>query len=141
MASPVAERLVIMPIELPIIVKDKSGSDLTVYKSVGEAESALEVIDVINSEYVAYDARGRLLTLTVVERKWPLVFGFVHIIRKVVRIRPAENEPEHGEDLRSALIRYVVYCRHMETAYESATIEQLISDIRVLNSPEDSGTP
>jgi hypothetical protein len=48
---------------LPIIINE--GGDLSVFRTVEQAERALEAIDVKNKEYVAYDADGRSLILSV----------------------------------------------------------------------------
>ncbi len=46
----------------PPIVIDENG-DVSLYRSVEAAARALEPIDVKNSEYVAYDSEGFVLTL------------------------------------------------------------------------------
>lgn len=46
----------------PPVVIDENGNIL-IYRSVEEAATALEPIDVKNDEYIAYDSEGRLLTL------------------------------------------------------------------------------
>ncbi len=57
----------------PIIINEskvieKSG-DITFYKTVTEAENALEPVDVKNEEYFAFDSQGHLLQLNIVEDK------------------------------------------------------------------------
>lgn len=54
----------------PIIINeskvlDRSG-DITFFKTVTKAERYIEPIDVENGEYFAFDAQGRLLSLSVV---------------------------------------------------------------------------
>ncbi len=86
----------------PIFVFDVNGNDVAAYSSVAEAEDHLEAIDVRNGEYEAFDAEGRLLHLTVEKRN-----GFWSLGGEVVRITPAETEPNHVGDLYKKLSAFL----------------------------------
>jgi hypothetical protein len=60
--------------KLPIIVNDHG--DVSIYRSLEDVERALEVIDVRNGEYSAYDADGRPLLLTIMADEKPIIFGW-----------------------------------------------------------------
>jgi len=49
--------------KLPIIINEHG--DVSAYRSLEDACSYMEVIDVRNNEYVAYDADGYLLNLKI----------------------------------------------------------------------------
>lgn len=57
-----------------------------------DMEVDLECIDVLNGEYVAFDAQGRLLELNC-----PDMSG-------TPSIRPAGDEPSHAEELRQRIL-------------------------------------
>ena len=80
-------------ISLPIIVLDTAG-DLLVFASIERAQGYLEPVDVIDREYVAYDAIGR--KLNVVARG---DFG-------PIAITLAEEEPSHEDCLRWMIVRF-----------------------------------
>jgi hypothetical protein len=60
--------------KLPIILVEHG--DILIFRSVEDAELALEPIDVRNGEYVAYDAEGRTLVLSVIIDEKPGLFGW-----------------------------------------------------------------
>ncbi|MGH9514767.1 MAG: hypothetical protein ACRD3P_03700 [Terriglobales bacterium] len=53
----------------PVYVLAKDCGEVTTYSSVQKMQEYLEAIDVENGEYEAWDVGGRLLHLTVGERK------------------------------------------------------------------------
>ncbi len=57
-------------IDAPILVADTEGW-LSVFRSVAECEAEIESPDVEGGEYVAFDAEGRVLRLTVVDEPPP----------------------------------------------------------------------
>ncbi|RFP11413.1 MULTISPECIES: hypothetical protein [unclassified Duganella] len=75
------------------LVFDENG-DVSLYWSLDEARRNIEEIDVRNNEYVAYDAAGRMLTLSVMNDQ-------------SIEIKLAEDMPSHAHDLVAALRRYV----------------------------------
>ncbi len=107
MASPMGARLVTMTIKPPIIIADKMGNDLSIYPSIEDARQDLEAVDIMNGEYVGYDAEGRLLILDVAREKRPILFGLFRVPIDTVRIRSFEDEPQHEALLRKTLIQYI----------------------------------
>ena len=75
----------------PIVIID--GRDLDVLATVAEAQQDLEPIDIQRSQYVAYDAQGRLLRLET--------------DGKHVKISLAEAEPTHAKELEVALREFL----------------------------------
>ena len=71
----------------PIVVAE--GWDIILFKTVADAESYLEPIDVINGIFDGYDAEGRLLKFETNVNE--------------VRIYAAEEEPAHSGELERLL--------------------------------------
>ena len=78
--------------KMPLIF-DENG-DISLYWSVQDAQRGIEVIDVKNGEYVAYDAAGRLLSLDTSN------LG-------AIDIRCIESESLHTDEVLVALKRYL----------------------------------
>ena len=76
----------------PVIVQDSDG-DVLIFRSMDNAEDYLEPIDVRAGEYVAYDADGRLLTISVDED------------RGIVRLGSSDSTAQHAADLRGILLQ------------------------------------
>lgn len=76
----------------PIVVNEHG--DVSVFETVERAAGSLEAIDVGNSEYVAYDSEGRLLSLEISGAKQQVV------------IREAETVATHADDLRRILLEF-----------------------------------
>ena len=99
--------------DFPIVVADRGGKDLSLYASVAAAESQLEAVDVRNNEYVAYDAAGRLLTISMKA--------------EIVRITAGDTEPRHEQELRSALVSFLVACGTPKETLDGLALNQLIA--------------
>jgi hypothetical protein len=95
----------------PIFVYEKG--PLYIFKSVNDAESYLEPIDVKNNEYVAYDSEGRLLCLSATS---------FH-----VTIESAELEPNHAPELRKILVGFLAYMKTPEDWLEIASLQDLVT--------------
>lgn len=96
MASSMGERLVITMIKFPVFIGDKNGkgnnvcaSDISVYASIEDAQLQLEPVDVLNDEYIGYDAEGKLLRIEVENNR--------------VVISLAEENPSHAQELEDAI--------------------------------------
>lgn len=90
----------------PIIVVDRDGW-LEVYHSPDEVSRNLEPIDVLAGEYTAFDSEGRLLQLTVQERRRRVCLGLLTFSDATVQVLEAESEPSHRDNLREALQKYL----------------------------------
>lgn len=87
----------------PIVVV--SGRNLDVFRSAEDAERYLESPDVMSGGYGAYDSEGRLLKLEVPNPgNWS---GRVVDVNPV-KISAGEAEPGHSQELRSAIIDYLI---------------------------------
>lgn len=99
-------------IKTPIFL-DESG-DVLVFESVEYAERYIEPIDVANDEYVGYDSEGRLLHLMVTDRRR-------------VSICSAEPDPEHSDELRRILVRFLAYLGESESWLSKASLQDLVT--------------
>lgn len=90
---------------LPIIVNEHG--DVSIYRSVEQAECALEAIDVQNGEYVAYDAQGRPLVLSVVVEEKSGLFGLLS--RRIENVRMTEDPTAEADEagLRALLVQFL----------------------------------
>ena len=91
----------------PILVWEPG--DLGCYASKSEAESALEAIDVEAGAYIAFDAEGRQLNLSIALEK-RRSFGVFTTEIPIVRIESAEEEPTHQSELRNILLQFLEAC-------------------------------
>ncbi len=101
--------------------------DLTVFRSVDEAESYLEAVDVRSGDVGrGYDALGRKLEVSVEEREKRSVLGRTKL--ELVRIALSDDRSEHADELREILVTYLEACGAKDpgASNESATLEQLI---------------
>jgi hypothetical protein len=83
-------------IRTPIVIVENG--DLSIFASVEDVDAELEAVDVRAGRYVAYDATGRRLALTVAER------------RRVVVAEDPEAGPSDPDVLAAALRRYLEAC-------------------------------
>lgn len=79
--------------------------DLIAYPSRIDAERHLEAIDVKEGDLTGYDADGRLLKLTAVQKRAGALLGGSPV--DVVSIECAENTPTHRSELRRILLKYL----------------------------------
>lgn len=110
--------------ETPILVIENG--DISIFKSVNKAQRYLEPIDVKNSEYVAYDRDGHLLSLTISQKRNSSFFGKAKTIESV-EISEAEEEGDHAEDLRKALINFFKRTGVYNHDDETLTMNELIN--------------
>jgi len=90
--------------DLPIFLWESG--DLHVFATVGEAEGALEPVDVRDGLYTGFDAAGRLLSLGVgVHRERYL--GLFRVQRERVEITLAEEIPAHRAEFESILTQFL----------------------------------
>ncbi|POZ50889.1 hypothetical protein [Methylovulum psychrotolerans] len=87
----------------PIIISGHG--DILVFRTVEEACSYIELIDVKNGEYIAFDADGFSLTLAIV-KKPRTCFGFLNINRLAVTILDEKYENK-AEDLAALLLPFL----------------------------------
>lgn len=94
-----------MEIKLPIIIREIE--NIEVFETVESAELKLEPIDVLNGEFVGYDAEGRLLSLEIREKERSSLFGLTKVPVEVTKIFCYEKEPTHQKELYESLIRFL----------------------------------
>ncbi len=99
------------PLVPPIIV-DESG-DVDVFESVQYAESYLEAIDVEKRRFVAYDKEGRLLELLPTSTR--------------ITIRSAEEQPNHADDLKNLLLKFLSRVGVSSDWLAEASLEELVN--------------
>jgi hypothetical protein len=116
-------------IKPPIVIVDRRGNDINIHASIEDAQLHLEAIDVKNNEYTAYDSEGRLLALDVVIDKTSILFGFFQTSVERVRIRQAEDDPFHADELRTALFRFLKALGVVDNSLSSENMDQLIERV------------
>jgi hypothetical protein len=114
---------------LPIIIADKNGRDLIIYHSVEEAELHLEGIDIINNEYIGFDAEGYVLDLEVLQTKKPLLGGLFHINRERVIIKRNNRASKQIDELRNRLLDYLNYRGMPDESMKNESLTQLIQKV------------
>ena len=96
--------------ETPIIVSNNG--DVEIFESVDAAQNYLEVADVLDEQYIAYDSKGRILSLLVRDGK--------------VFVQSDESQRRDADELRRILIRYLTGVRMPAEWLNQATLEQLV---------------
>ena len=98
----------------PIFV-DYSG-DLNLFKTIEAAEGYVEAYDIAACK--AYDSEGRLLSIAPAPK-----FSF----RRDVVLKPAEELPTHGDQLRTTLIRWLTAVGESPDALEPMALSDLVA--------------
>ena len=96
----------------PPIIVDEHG-DVQVFESSAHAEIALEAVDVRNDEYTVYDSRGRLLTISAIDKG------------DTVRITSGNQSLCHRGELKKVLSSFLKRTGDSHEV-ESMTLKQLI---------------
>jgi len=102
-------------IEIPVFLYEPN--NLYIFDSVEGAKRFAEPIDVINNEYKAYDAKGRLLRMTVQN----------HDKKQMIVLEPLEEVPTHQTELFNALKQFLASCRVDSEWLAQATLQGLIA--------------
>lgn len=87
---------------------------------------ALEPMDVNNHEYVAYDAKGCLLDLSVIAVSRSAWFGLSRYYVDGVKIGPSEDLPGHAADLKNALSEFLPELSVSDSWIRTASLEELL---------------
>jgi hypothetical protein len=110
----------------PPVIVDENGS-LIFFRSVPAAQSYLEPIDVINGEYVAYDAVGRAIGLVVETETGTGVLGRLGPPIKTVKLRGGLVASDGGEELRGVLHRFLEEVDASPDQLSSPPLSELLS--------------
>ena len=112
--------------KLPIIVEEHG--DLLVFQDVESACLYLEPVDVLNSEYVAYDAEGLIVELSITEKiQQSKVFGETKI-ESVEISQSGVAENRSGELLKK--ISDYLYRVGQEGIDEDQSLHQLVARLQ-----------
>ena len=107
-------------ITFPLYV-DEHG-DISTYDDLHDAECSLEVVDVLNKEFVVYDANAHLLTLEIVSRFWG---------PDKVRIREPDKPIRQEKEFRRVLEQYLAECEQVEIqSLSRMTVDELAQSVR-----------
>jgi len=87
------------------LIFDENGA-LFFCRTKEDAEKYLEVEDILENEYVAYDSDGRLLQLRVERTYKPILFGLRKKMLPKIIIECAETTPAHRNELRNKLLEF-----------------------------------
>jgi len=110
-----------MKLKLPIII-DENG-DISVYSSREEAQVNLEPVDVLNNEYLAYDADGHLLQLVVIKKKG-ILFS-----REMVEINYPDISVDHADELVEKLKNYLEKTGNIVNEGSELNLSQLVTKV------------
>jgi hypothetical protein len=89
----------------PIVI-DEFG-DISFYASPEDVCLDLEAVDIINGRYVAYDAEGRLINISVKRNQNNrYMFGLIPLLTDEVYIVGCEKEPNHSIELREKILSF-----------------------------------
>ncbi|MDO8444575.1 MAG: hypothetical protein Q7T53_00470 [Deltaproteobacteria bacterium] len=109
----------------PIIVNDHG--DISVFKTVADAENYLESPDVLAGQYVAYDSDGRLLKLNAPKQKKYGLLWFTIISIDKISISNGESQASHVEELKSILKDFLEYLGISKQWLEEASLNDLLA--------------
>ncbi len=107
--------------ETPIFIEEHG--DVTIYELISHAEECLEVIDVNNDEYTAYNGNGQRLELGVTLREKTSFFGKKKSV-EIVKILGVDENPKDHKKLRDILIDFF---RATNTYHENDDLSSLHS--------------
>ena len=103
--------------------------DMSIYNSVEDAEKDLEAIDVLENTYRSYDACGRHLKLEVItEDEY-----------QIVKVKLAEIEPTHINELKADLNEYLIATGDIETNESELSTLIELSKKHISIIPETGG--
>lgn len=109
----------------PIIINDHG--DISIFRTVEDAENYLESPDVLAGQYAAYDSVGRLLRLEAPKAKKIGILGFSITSVDKVTISSEEPIPSHSEDLKMALKDFLEYFGISKQWLEEASLGDLVA--------------
>jgi hypothetical protein len=89
------------------------GLDVLAYDSIEAAERHIEPASITGDETI-YDSEGRLLHVEAVSKKR-------------VSIQSLEPKPEHNNELRKALVSYLLHTGESEALLAHASLEDLVT--------------
>ena len=139
-ASSLGKGVVMSSIKPPVVIVDRRGNDINIHASIEDAQLHLEAIDVKNNEYRGYDSEGRLLALDVVIDKTSVLFGLFQTSVERVRIRQAEDEPLHADELCTALFRFLRALGVIDNSLSFEDVDQLIERVMKLRNRSGAQT-
>jgi len=112
--------------KLPIIINEHG--DISFYRSLKKASSAVEAVDVKNNEYIAYDGEGKLLEFELQTKENPGVLGIGKITTEIVMIKEHPDKNDSQEELEQSLISFFRRASNIhEKEFTSTSLEQLIN--------------
>ena len=109
----------------PLII-DENGA-LFFCKTKEDAENYLELQDIIENEYVAYDSDGRLLLLKIEEANKPVLFGLIEKKIPKVVIECAETTPMHRSELYNKLLTFYKKITRGAEINSEVSLKELLS--------------
>lgn len=112
-------------VKSPLVVNENG--NLMFFASVQDAERYLEPVDVRNGEYVAYDADGRRLDLSVESERVPALFGMTHDDVERVRVRAAGDAAPRPGELRAALLAFLRATGRAPAGTEGLSLHALVA--------------
>jgi hypothetical protein len=114
-------------INTPIILIDKCGHDLSIFKNVDEAIKEIEPIDVRNDEFDCFDSDGRLLAVSIKSTRIYIAFGLIPYRREYIHIESGEELPSHAEELKERVKSFLRALSIEEDIYFGKSLHELIA--------------
>jgi hypothetical protein len=111
----------------PIVVIEKI-NDITVFRSPEQAAGYLELVDVKDGIYTAYDAEGFQLDLGTGFAMWQRQFLWIRWQQRYEAIIFSEPDPRlnRSKELRERLIAFLGFPGKKAETLQAATLEELI---------------
>lgn len=113
----------------PIVILD--GGDIIVFESVEDAEAWVEVSDVENNLFSAYDSTGILLKFDVVttnlQRRF-LWFSLQEPVKRVV-INETTSPTDKSIELREALVEFLSWFGKPRNSLSSLSLPELVMEV------------
>lgn len=115
--------------KLPILIVESY--DVSVYPTVEQAVVDLEVFDIMDGIYTAYDSEGHLLELKVATIEREVRFLCFRWFRRYSQGHITENEPaiDRSDELREKLIYYLVFSGFDESSLKGLSLAELIQHV------------
>lgn len=110
----------------PPFIVSESG-DISIFKSVFDAERYLESPDVIDGRYIVYDSEGHLLKLEAMSQKSTSLLGLNVVQVGKVSISSGEAEAPRTEELRQSLVGFLVRLSAGNDWLKESTLQEVLA--------------
>jgi hypothetical protein len=102
--------------------------DISIHPSVEHAEIDLEVIDIKDGIYTAYDSEGYLLNMSVYNKETQNRFLFINWTSwgECIKIFDNDKKIDRSSELREKLINYLKHSKYKNEVFDRFSLIDLI---------------